>query len=492
MKHSSHAFGLFVLLMLFIVVPQLSCAPATPAQQGRQILEDAAEAMGGLAALNAIENIDRQGTRQVSSIGHGRLTTEPAWVQPPRPYHPIIDFTVPRDLVLNSRGDVVAMSDSTKGGYRDVLGRTLVPADGTDLSLSRREWDRDIARFLVHALGQESTIEGVSETGEGQPTVSVRYIDGVLYKVHVDDATGLISRVEFTEAHDRFGDLAREWIFSDYRQVGDVQLPFSMTIKDMGMTARVLEWEEISINDPLQEDLFEIPESIREAVASFADDMSIRMTATELAKGVYFGETKGMNSMWVEFQDFVLVVEGPNNEKQSLETMRQIKETIGEKPVRYLVTTHSHEDHNGGIRTYAAAGVTIITQERNEKAIRDHLSYSFTLEPDRLAKSPQEPKIELVTDRKTITDGTRTVELLHGEAPHADGSLLIYLSRERLLFESDLFTILRGQPGAGEIRPDSQFLYDTVTHAGWRVNQIVPGHGRLIEWKELADGAKSN
>ena len=78
----------------------------------------------------------------------------------------------------------------------------------------------------------------------------------MLYKVHVDDASGLISRVEFTEAHDRFGDLAREWIFSDYRQVGDVQLPFSMTIKDMGMTARVLEWEEISINDPLQEDLF--------------------------------------------------------------------------------------------------------------------------------------------------------------------------------------------------------------------------------------------
>ncbi len=83
MKHASPSFWSFVLLILFIVVPQLSCAPATPAEQGRQILEDAAEAMGGLAALDAIENIDRQGTRQVSSIGHGRLTTEPAWVQPP-------------------------------------------------------------------------------------------------------------------------------------------------------------------------------------------------------------------------------------------------------------------------------------------------------------------------------------------------------------------------------------------------------------------------
>ncbi len=89
MKHSSPSFWLFVLLILLIVVPQLSCAPATPAQQGRQILEDAAEAMGGLAALNAIENIDRQGTRQVSSIGHGRLTTEPAsGSSPPVPIIP--------------------------------------------------------------------------------------------------------------------------------------------------------------------------------------------------------------------------------------------------------------------------------------------------------------------------------------------------------------------------------------------------------------------
>lgn len=492
MKHSSPSFSLSVLLISLIVLSQLSCAPADPAQQGRQILEDAAEAMGGLAALDAIENISRQGTRQISSIGHGRLTSEPAWVQPARPYHHVIDFTVPRDLVLNPRGAVVAMSDANRGGYRDVLGRTLVSADGNNLRASRKEWDRDIARFLVHALGQGSNIEGVSEAGEGQPAGRVRYIDGILYTVSVDDSTGLISKIEFTEAHDRFGDLAREWIFSDYRQVGDVQLPFSLTIQDMGMTAQVIEWEEISVNDPLQEDLFEIPESIRETVASFANDTSIRMTATELAKGVYFGETKGMSSMWVEFQDFVLVVEAPGSEKQSLETMRQIKETIGEKPIRYLVTTHSHEDHNGGIRTYAAEGVTIITQERNENAIRDHFSYPFTLEPDRLAQSPQEPKIELVTDRKTITDGTRTVELLHLEAPHAEGSLLTYLPRERLLFESDLFTILRGQSGAGAIRPDAQLLYDTVTKEGWRVNQIVPGHGRLIQWKELADGAKGN
>ena len=57
MKLSSPFLGLSVLLMSLIVLSQLSRAPANPAQQGRQILEDAAEAMGGLAALDASENI---------------------------------------------------------------------------------------------------------------------------------------------------------------------------------------------------------------------------------------------------------------------------------------------------------------------------------------------------------------------------------------------------------------------------------------------------
>ncbi|MCK5352560.1 MBL fold metallo-hydrolase, partial [bacterium] len=367
-----------------------------------------------------------------------------------------------------------------------------VAADGTSLSASLKEWNRDISRFLVHALGQESTIEGVSETGEGQPAVSVRYLDDVLYKVYVDDSSGLISKLEFTEAHDRFGDLAREWIFSDYRQVGDVQLPFSLTIEDMGLTAQVVEWEEISVNDPLQEDLFEIPESIRETVASVIDDTSIRMTATELAKGVYFGETKGMSSMWVEFEDFVLVAEGPNNEGQSLEVIRQIRETSGDKPIRYLVTTHHHQDHTGGIRTYASEGAIVITHANNEAPIREQLTLPHTLNPDRLAQSQTEPQMELVTDRKTITDGTRTVELLHFPNPHTDGYLTVYLPRERIIFQSDMFTVLNGETGPPVVRPEAQDFHDAVIQAGWKVDQIVPGHGRLLTWKDLVDALEAS
>lgn len=492
---SKQEYWLFVLAISLITILQLGCAAQqTPAQQGRETLEEAAQAMGGLDAPGAIENLTRQGTLQRSSLRHGRLSSESAWVQPARPFYQTIDFTVPREITLSTSGSVASMADDVKGGYFEFAGRKY-PMDAPRLDESRANWNRDIARFLVHALGDGSEIEAVSESIlEGQPhnVVHVRYIDGILYKVSVHHSSHLISKLEFTEAHPRFGDLSRERIYSDYREIGNLKLPFSVVLKDMGEVAQVWEWSEISVNDELQENLFEIPEAIRESVQSEAQVDAIQMTATELAKGVYFGATKNMNTMWVEFEDFVTVVEGPNNEKQSLETLRQIRETIGEKPIRYLVTTHHHEDHNGGIRTYAAQGTTIITHVKSEPHIREHLAYPFTLEPDRFAQSQQEPKIELITDRKTISDGTRTLEVVSVPTPHADTNLLIYLPRERLVFQSDMFTMRQGQTATPAVAPRAKALYDAVTQAGWRVDQIVPGHGRLSKWSELVAGVKAS
>ena len=212
---------------------------------------------------------------------------------------------------------------------------------------------------------------------------------------------------------------------------------------------------------------------------------------TELAPGVYFGEGVSMNHMGVEFDDFILVAEGPSNELQSLEVIRQIRETVGDKPIRYLVTTHQHADHTGGIRTYAAEGATVITHANNEAIIREILTRPHTLKPDRLSQSQQEIQIETVEDRRTITDGTRTVELLHVPNAHADGYLAIYLPRERLIFQSDMLSILQGETGDPVLRPYTKEFYDAVKQAGWRVDRIVPGHGCLAEWSALAEALKS-
>jgi len=482
---------------LLIVLFQLNCAPLTPEDQGRQVLQEAAEAMGGQQALEAIETITRKGNRTRNSLGQGHVTTDRLLMGSPGPYTQMIDFDGPREVNLTGPREAIQLADWNKGGYRDVFGSALRPLEATQLQRYRIEWDRDITKFLVHALGIKSSIKGISEAAvDGKPhhIVSLQFIDAVYYDVYVDDTTHLISKLQFTEDRNPYGDLAKERTFSDYRDVGNVKLPFSEITQEMNEVTEIKEWAELTINGDLPEDLFVIPEGLQERAQSLAHSDRLPVLPTELAKGVYFGEGVGMNNMWVEFEDFILVAEGPNNEVQSLEVIRQIRETVGDKPIRYLVTSHHHSDHTGGIRTYAAEGATIVTHANNEEVIREILTLPHTLKPDRLFESQIEPQIETVTDRKTITDGTRTVELIHVPNPHANGFLAIYLPKERLIFESDLFQIqsdtfqiLPEQSGPARIPPEGIDFYNAVTRARWRVNRIVPGHGRVLEWKELVD-----
>jgi glyoxylase-like metal-dependent hydrolase (beta-lactamase superfamily II) len=478
--------------ILLILLLQLKCVPLTPEDQGRQVLEEVAEAMGGIQALEAIENITRRGTRTRNSLGQGHVTTDRLLMGSPGPYTQMIDFAGSREVNLTGPREAIQLADWNKGGYRDVFGSALRPLEASQLQAYRKEWDRDITQFLVHSL-----IKGISEEAvDGKPhhIVSLQFIDAVYYDAYVDDTTHLISKLEFTEDRNPYGDLAKERTFSDYRSVDNVTLPFSEITKEMNEVTEVKEWSEMTINGDLPENRFVIPEGLQERAQSLAHSDRLPVITTELDKGVYFGEGLGMNNMWVEFDDFVLVAEGPNNEVQSREVIRQIRETVPDKPIRYLVTSHHHSDHTGGIRTYAAEGATIVTHANNEEVIREILTLPHTMKPDRLFESGIEPKIETVTDRKTITDGTRTVELMHVPNPHADGFLAIYLPGERLIFESDLFQIqsdtfqlVPEQTGPARVPPEGIDFYNAVTKTRWRVNRIVPGHGRVLEWKELVD-----
>jgi len=264
----------------------------------------------------------------------------------------------------------------------------------------------------------------------------------------------------------------------------------------MGEVTQVREWSSISINGELPEEKFQIPEGLEELSQEIGHADTIEVLPSELADGVYFGESMHMNNMWVEFEDFIVVVEGPGNEMQTLEVIRHIRETVGDKPIRYLITTHHHADHTGGIRGYVAEGAIVVTHANNEEVIREILTLPHTLKPDSLALSGREPQIEVVGDTHTITDGTMTIELLHVPNPHASGYLAIYLPKERLLFESDMFQVQGDRwqvvlDDTPRLPDEAIALYEVVTKAGWRPSQIVPGHGIILPWKLLADTVKA-
>ena len=118
-----------------------------------------------------------------------------------------------------------------------------------------------------------------------------------------------------------------------------------------------------------------------------------------------------------------------------------MKKLVPNKPIKYLVNTHHHFDHASGVRAYAAEGVTIVTHEVNRPYFERAALNSWTLAPDRLAKSKKKPVFQTMGDNMVLTDGTRSVELYQIiNNKHHDGIVMAYLRKEKILIEADAVT----------------------------------------------------
>ena len=155
------------------------------------------------------------------------------------------------------------------------------------------------------------------------------------------------------------------------------------------------------------------------------------------------------HSVAIEQADHVVVVEGPQSEARSLAVIAKVKETIPNKPLRYLINTHVHFDHSGGLRTWVDEGATIVTHQMNKPYYEQAWAAPHTLNPDRLAQSKKSATFETVSDKHVLTDGKRSIEIHEiAGSGHNDGFLMVYLPKEKILIEGDAYT-----PAAADAPP---------------------------------------
>jgi glyoxylase-like metal-dependent hydrolase (beta-lactamase superfamily II) len=181
----------------------------------------------------------------------------------------------------------------------------------------------------------------------------------------------------------------------------------------------------------------------------------------------------------LKVSEHVVVVEAPLNEERSLAVLAKLAEIVPGKPIKYVVPTHYHFDHSGGLRTYIAKGVTILTTPGNAAFIERLAAAPHTVRPDLLSREPRKPVIETFTGKKVLSDGARTLELHDiGPSPHVTECVIAYLPKEKVVFESDLLTI----PVQGPYAPANPALIDLadkIKKLGLAVETITPGHGRM-------------
>jgi glyoxylase-like metal-dependent hydrolase (beta-lactamase superfamily II) len=167
------------------------------------------------------------------------------------------------------------------------------------------------------------------------------------------------------------------------------------------------------------------------------------VTNEKLGDGLYRLTTGpgSYDSVIVEFKDYIMMLEGPQSIARGQAYIDATKKLIPNKPIRYVMNTHPHSDHTGGLPALVADGAIVITQKNNVEFLEKSLNTPRTLlDPmtDPLAKTPRKAKVEAVEEKKVYSDGTRTVEMYHiPGAPHSNGLIIAYIPKEKVLFQGD-------------------------------------------------------
>ena len=316
-------------------------------------------------------------------------------------------------------------------------------SNGT-LLLKRLQQFSGSARYLGETLLKNRKHDLLSFTMPGGPAITL----------YIDQKTHLINKSERM-----VGTLLVEYFFSDYKSIDGLLLPFENSYTVNGVPSQTFSAESYEINSPL-DDLLAMPKDYQEITAAPPQDMKTHV----LADGVYWVTQNSQNSLFVEFDDHVMMVGGLPGVTQRI---AEIKKTVPDKPVKYTVMTHHHSDHIGGSQEVNDAGITFITVKEHQQVILEAIS-----EKDRTKAS-----FKLLKEHKVYADESQRLEIYDiGPTPHTEHFLLAYLPKQNIIFEADHFGVSATGPMPYR-NPNIESLVESIKKLGLNVKHITSAHG---------------
>ena len=304
------------------------------------------------------------------------------------------------------------------------------------------------------------------------------------YKIngYIDDQN-MLARVETWLPQPILGDMPVVVNYSDYKDYGGVKFPGKIEQAEGGYPVLDLTVTEVLPNAPVS---IKAPDNARTATVQ-----PVKAESQQLAPGVWLIRA-GIQSAAVEFKDFSVVVDGATNEERSNAVIAEVKRIIPNKPIKYVVNTHHHLDHAGGLRTFVAEGSTIVTGEGNKAYFEKVFKNPATIEPDRLAKNPKAPTFLTVKDKYVLTDGDQSIQLYGVPGNnHAPDIIVAYIPRAKVMVEADSFNpAAPARPGAPvanvTLIGEKQTLLDNIQRLKLDVQNFIPTHGNgLVPFSQL-------
>ncbi len=495
---------LVVAAIVLTTIQPLTAQNGTSAQSGaaqrsysqaRRVLDDGIAAMGGVEALRAIKDFTLKEKGKVYALYQSEKAEAP-FTTGNSDETLIVDidrgyvFDELRTANVGFNNWVTTVIKGTEGQNFDMWSKTATPIPNASLNNFRPQMRRLPPFVLLEALDRASSLRYVGEdeiNGKKQKVISVIRPDNQQLSLSFDAETNLLTKYGYLYADPIVGDSEIAQTYSGYKSVGKLKLPSSRILFNSGAPIQEVEYTELTINTKPAESVFAGPDSFEKLSAPPATPAP--PAVSKVANDVYYlpGLNGGThNIMFVAFNDYVLVLEAPEQiiyGNNSALAIKKIKETLPGKPIKYLVLTHHHADHAGGFREYVAEGATIVTTAGNKNFLERAAAVDSSLLP---ATAKRKPVIEVLENKKRVfQDSNHVVELYDvGPNPHANEMIVAYFPKEKILFQGDLLNA--NANGSIPIAQDTTLSFsERLEQLGLNVEKIYGVHGRPATPEEL-------
>ena len=472
-----------MLKKLFVALPTLALlGGAALAQDAKAVLQTATKAMGD------VKSIQYSGTGHLSQVGQAWNPTSPWPETIVKSYTKTIDYgsQSAREELVRNEGDPPAKGGAAPfgGDQRQV---NLVsgqyawnqPGNAPQPAVAAAE-ERQLQIWLTPHGFLNGAMQNNATAKKGKGGTDVTFTAMGKFKVTgTIDSQGLVTKTETRVANPVLGDMLVETDYSGYKDFGGVKFPAMIVQKQGGHPLLDVAVTDVKANVPLS---LTVPDAVKAAKLP-----PVVVQSQKLGDGLWWLGGGSHNSVVVEYPTYITVIESPLNEERALAVIAEAKKLVPNKPIKYLVNTHNHFDHTGGVRTFIAEGATVITNAMNKSYYEQIFKAPHSMDPDKLSQGPKKATYVTVKDKFVLSDGGREIDIHHMENDnHNEGMLIVYIPKEKVLVEADEFT-----PPAPNTTPAPRALSFTknlaanVERLKLDVVTIAPLHGVVVPVAEL-------
>jgi glyoxylase-like metal-dependent hydrolase (beta-lactamase superfamily II) len=424
------------------------------AQNANSVLAAASKAMGA----DTLTSITYSGTARNGAFGQSKSIGEPMGpvnVTQITMYTRTINFGQASDpAALLSRATGPTQPPAVPGSPAPMPGVfnqniTKMQAD-TNWAQALNIWTTPWG-FLKGAAANNATVrqQGGQQVVSFSPS-NLKSPSGQTYTVNgYINNQNVVTKVDTRVENNVVGDLLVEFEYSNYRMMNGVQVPARMVQKQAGMPTFDAAITSATPNPSNLTALLTPPPAPGGAGAPPAAPAAAPSAppVEKIGDGV-FKIGGNYTSIAVDMGDHILLIESGQSDARGMAVIAAAKQAIPNKPIRFVVNSHPHFDHAGGLQAAAAEGATILTHRNNEAVLERLLAGPRTLTGDSLSKvtNRRQDIVQGIGDRDVRKGSNgKVVELHRIPNEHSDGLLAVYLPAEKVVWTADV-TVVNPNP----------------------------------------------